>query len=199
VEQELVNLEALRSLDEMAWQKACPRLWEIAFPTARRHGLTDQDAEDVVITVLKELVNYVGNLRSIEDLRGWISSTTRKRAIDLIRRNSAQKRPQTVSIDQAGPDGLPIDIPEFSPDCLAEPDLEELGCTLSEILDQVLEPARSILKDRMWLNCSYQELSKKYSMSEGSIRTLVCRTVTKLSEMISKSPSLLKRLSEFLR
>jgi RNA polymerase sigma-70 factor (ECF subfamily) len=199
VEKVLINLEALQSGDELAWQEASPGLWDIASSASIMEGLTCQDAEDVANKALTELAESVRNLKSEDELCPWLFSTARRRSIDLIRRNSAQKRPQTVSIDQAGPNGGPIDKPEFSPDCLAESDLEELRRTLSEILDQVSEPARSILKDRMWLDCSYQELSQKYGMSEGAIRTMVCRTVTKLSEIISKSPSLLKRLREFLR
>jgi RNA polymerase sigma factor (sigma-70 family) len=199
VEKDVLNLEALQSGDELAWQKALPRLWDIAYPAARRKGLSDQDAEDVVIGALEALVNDVKKLNSIDGLCRWLSSTTGNIAINLIRRNSAQKRPQTVSIDQAGPDGGPIDIPQFSPDCLAELDLEELGQTLSEMLDQVSEPARSIVKDRMWQDWSYEELSKKYGMAEGAIRTLVCRTIANMSKKITESPSLLKRLREFLR
>lgn len=226
VVEELSILTRLRDGNEQAWADLFPRLWEVAFTAAALHGLLHEDIEDAACAAINQLPSCIQNLERFDDIYKLLASVSRKRAIDLIRKKLAEKRPQTISPEQIGfggdaanlfdliPSGTPseISVPSTTqgkinsdeliphlPDRLSEVELEEFRELLDEVLNQVKEPGRSIWRDHSWQGLSYEELGKKYQKTPTAIKTSFCRTSAKLFKIIFKSPEIVKRLKEFLR
>jgi DNA-directed RNA polymerase specialized sigma24 family protein len=225
-------LRKLKEGDEEAWSNEFQRTWTIAFSGARLQRLSAEDAEDVAIAAIQELMRCIASTETIEtietiaQLDDRLKTISRRRAIDLIRKRTAVKRPKTISDEQIGPEdeeinlferipaGTPSEITALTtsrgeintielishlPDRLCKLDLIELRKILMEVVDQLPEPGRSIWQDRTWQDLSYMDLRKKHGRSLGAIRTLVCRTQAKLCLIIFRSPDYVKRLREFLR
>jgi len=219
-------LEKLKAGDDQAWEDEFPQLWEVAFAAARLRGISYEDCEDVAIEAIKGLSHRIASAKSMEAVGKLLWSISQNCAINLIRRNRAKKRPQTVSVEQIGPrgevtsllemipDGKPpeisvpstsrgeTNIPElmsYLPGPKCESDREELHKMLSKAIEPLAEPGRSIWMDHIWEGLSSKELSKKYGKTPGTIRVLFFRANAKFTLILSKSLDLMKRLSEFLR
>jgi RNA polymerase sigma factor (sigma-70 family) len=220
------TLERLQNGDEQAWDGEFPRLWEIAFAAARLRGISYEDAEDVAIETIKRLSHRIAGAKSMDDVDKLLWSISRNCAIDLIRRNQADKRPHTISDEQIGPEGDVIKLfelipsggpPEISvpaksdgginihemmshlPDQSHAADQEKLRKIISEAIAPLPEPDRSIWWDHFWEDSIYEELGTKYGKTPGAVRTLYCRTNAKIVLIITKSKDLMKRLGDFLR
>jgi len=109
-------LKKLQEGDEQAWSDEYLRLREIAFAAAGFLGLSYEDIEEVASTALQQAADISPRIKSLEELDKVVSSISRRRAIDLIRKNGADKRPKTISGEQIGPDGEKTDLLDLIPD-----------------------------------------------------------------------------------
>jgi RNA polymerase sigma-70 factor (ECF subfamily) len=80
----LVNLE-----DRRRWQEFFERYWKLIYGVARRSGLNDAEAQDVVqetvITVAKNITKYE---RSAGSFKNWLLHITRWRIADQFRKRA---------------------------------------------------------------------------------------------------------------
>lgn len=108
----LTNLE-----DQRHWQEFFDTYWRLIYGVARKGGLTDAEAQDVVqetiITVAKNITKYE---REAGSFRGWLLHITRWRIADQFRKRAPATLQQktrgggtrgTATIDRI-PDGFDI-------------------------------------------------------------------------------------------
>ena len=80
----LVNLE-----DRRRWQEFFERYWKLIYGVARRAGLSDAEAQDVVqetvITVAKNISKYE---RTAGSFQNWLLHITRWRIADQFRKRA---------------------------------------------------------------------------------------------------------------
>ena len=106
--------------DRKNWQEFFDTYWKLIYSAARKSGLTDAEAQEVVqetvITVAKKADKFKYD-PAIGSFKGWLLQITRWRIIDQVRKRQpgAAKRPRspddrlTATIDQV-PDENAVDL-----------------------------------------------------------------------------------------
>ncbi len=83
-------LSRLRSAeDQVSWADFFETYWRLIYSVARKSGLSDQDAQDVVQETVLTVVKNIAEFRydpKIGSFKGWLLKTTRWRILDLARR-----------------------------------------------------------------------------------------------------------------
>src|SRR5829696_5742350 len=87
-------LARLRNLeDHDSWQTFFDRYWKLIYSVARKSGLTDAEAQDVVqetiISVSKKIQGFVYD-PSYGSFKGWLKRLTQWRVADFARRKQYQ-------------------------------------------------------------------------------------------------------------
>ena len=104
--------------DQRKWQEFFETYWRLIYGVARKGGLTDAEAQDVVqetvITVAKNITKYE---REAGSFKGWLLHITRWRIADQFRKRAPAEQPRTkrddsrratATIDRV-PDGFDLD------------------------------------------------------------------------------------------
>ena len=104
--------------DQRKWQEFFETYWRLIYGVARKGGLTDAEAQDVVqetvITVAKNITKYE---QAAGSFKGWLLHITRWRIADQFRRRAPAGQPRpggddsrraTATIDRV-PDGFDLD------------------------------------------------------------------------------------------
>jgi RNA polymerase sigma-70 factor (ECF subfamily) len=93
----LVNLE-----DRRRWQEFFERYWKLIYGVARRAGLSDAEAQDVVqetvITVAKNISKYE---RTAGSFKNWLLHITRWRIADQFRKRAPGDHARRESADES--------------------------------------------------------------------------------------------------
>ncbi|MDE2681680.1 MAG: sigma-70 family RNA polymerase sigma factor [Verrucomicrobiota bacterium] len=92
-------LHRLRDLENRkAWEDFYDTYWKLLFAYARRTGLSEADAEDMVmetvICVSKQMEGFVYERGRGGGFKGWLKTIVRRRVADLLRKQA--RRPQGV-------------------------------------------------------------------------------------------------------
>ena len=90
-------VERARDGDQDAWDQLVGRYSTLVWSVCRRYSLTGSDAEDVAATVWLRLVERLSSIREPAALPGWISTTTSRECLQLLR---AQNRLVPVEDDR---------------------------------------------------------------------------------------------------
>jgi RNA polymerase sigma factor (sigma-70 family) len=104
--------------DQRKWQEFFDTYWRLIYGVARKGGLSDAEAQDVVqetvITVSKNITKYE---RAAGSFKGWLLHITRWRIADQFRKRAPADQPRparddsrraTATIDRV-PDGFDLD------------------------------------------------------------------------------------------
>ena len=169
----LPNLHALQAGDEAAWDEAFDWLWPTVFAVAQmkiRPFLPDE-AEDLAIEALEELVDKVRAVKSVEELKPLAASISHHRAVSRLRERFALKRGagKTESLDAQADEAGHANGPasEISP--FAELEQKELAERLRRSLSELKPPQGEILSDFFLLGLRYEEISQKRGVAIGSV------------------------------
>jgi RNA polymerase sigma factor (sigma-70 family) len=71
--------------DGVAWTSLVERYGGLVFATARKAGLSRDDAEDAAQTVFTSLLSSLASVRDIERLSAWLIVTTKREAWRMLR------------------------------------------------------------------------------------------------------------------
>jgi RNA polymerase sigma factor (sigma-70 family) len=193
-------LQLLKKGDEIAWQEAFQKLYPVAFHAAKHPSasLSPSECEDAAIECLTDLVNCIQTIPDFEQLKALTAAIAYRKAISMSRKKYAAKRGsnQTESLDNLFETA---EMTENALNALSEVELAELTQLLSQVLDVLGEPSRSILRDFLVEGIKYRELSQKYGVPMGTVGVLISRSLKRVQEQLNQSPRLVKELRLFLR
>jgi RNA polymerase sigma-70 factor (ECF subfamily) len=83
-------ISRLRNLDDKeSWQDFFDTYWKLIFSVARKAGLTEQEAEEVVQETTIAVSKYIGDYRydpKVCSFKNWLMHKTRWRIIDQVRK-----------------------------------------------------------------------------------------------------------------
>src|SRR5438132_7794377 len=108
--------------DRKHWQEFFDSYWKLIYSTARKSGLTDVEAQEVVQETFVTVAKKIDKLKydpAIGSLKGWLLQITRWRIVDQFRKRQPgdAKRPRdiddrlTATIDRV-PDSRVVDLDE---------------------------------------------------------------------------------------
>jgi RNA polymerase sigma factor (sigma-70 family) len=90
--------------DERSWRDFFETYWRLIYSTARKSGLSDAEAQEVVqetvISVARKMKEFKYD-PAAGSFKGWLKLVTRRRIVDQYRK----RKPQEVGLAEGGPEG----------------------------------------------------------------------------------------------
>jgi RNA polymerase sigma-70 factor, ECF subfamily len=197
------DLHALQRGDSAAWDVAFDWLWPTAFEVVqlKLQPFLPGDIEDVAIEVLEQLVEKVRQVKQVHELKPLTASIAHNRAVSRLREHFAAKRGsgRTESLEaMQNEDSAPCDPPgELS--ALESLDQAELAALLGQLLGQLKPEQRAIMVDFHLHGLSYEQISQKHRVPEGTIGVYLKRGLESIRRLTERHLRLLKELAAFLR
>jgi RNA polymerase sigma factor (sigma-70 family) len=77
--------------DQASWQEFFDRYWKLIYGVARKAGLTEAEAQDVVQETLFSVAKHIPTFKydpALGSFKGWLLNLTRWRIIDQIRKRT---------------------------------------------------------------------------------------------------------------
>lgn len=94
--------------DQASWQDFFDTYWKLIYGLARKFGLNEEDAQDVVQDTLVSVANQMPNFRydpKLGSFKSWLRTVIRSRILDHIRKRG--KTPTVpIHVDSEGGDDL---------------------------------------------------------------------------------------------
>lgn len=197
------DLQKLKRGEQHAWTDAFYHLWPIAYHAALASsaGLTPDEAEDVAIEALTQLVAGIDSVTTEAGLKALTAVISRRQAISLARRKAAAKRPEIgVHLDALTEcEGERILHPQSQDGAFSESDATELLQILHRSLLAEDAATRELLVAHHLDGMTIRELSGKTGLPAGTVSTKLARGLQRIRANLQRSPRLLKELREFLR
>jgi RNA polymerase sigma-70 factor (ECF subfamily) len=92
--------------DQQSWKEFFDAYWRLIYSFARKSGLTETEAQDVVqetiISVAKDLQKFKRD-RSLGTFKGWLLNLTRWRIADQLRMRAQSAREQAAASETTAP------------------------------------------------------------------------------------------------
>ncbi len=166
-------LQALQQGEAGAWDEAFRWLWPVVFAVAqlKLQPYLPDEAEDVAIEALEELVPKVREVKAVEELRPLAASIAHHRAVSLLRERFARKRGagKTESLDSIQAESG-ADCPDPAADSpLAGLEQRELAQRISQSLTELKPPLGEVLSDFFLHGLRYEEIARKHGLAIGSV------------------------------
>jgi RNA polymerase sigma factor (sigma-70 family) len=180
----LPRLQALQEGDADAWDEAFRCLWPVVLAVAqlKLQPYFPDEAEDMAIEALEELVPKVREVKTVEELRPLAASIAHHRAVSLLRERFAKKRGAgKTERPEAGQAESGADCPDpaaGSP--LAELEQKELAQRLSRSLAELTPPLGEVLSDFYLHGLRYEEIARKHGLAVGSVGVYLQRGLAAL-------------------
>jgi RNA polymerase sigma factor (sigma-70 family) len=191
-------LARLKQDDPDAWDEAFHRLQPVALKEAekRLNGILRDECKDVFLETFVRLPDKVDELESDEELAPLTKAIARNIATDKWRRHIAAKRGSGVvesleaiiDAEDRGLAGL------SATDILRELNMKDVRELLCELLVEVGEPYRGVLRDYYLDGLSHAEIAEKRSIKIHSVGGYIQRGLVALKALISKKPKLQREL-----
>ena len=90
--------------DESSWQEFFDTYWKLIYGVARKTGVSDAEAQDVVQETMASVAKHMPSFQydpSIGSFKGWLLKMTRWRIIDEMRKRPASLFHRPLSADTA--------------------------------------------------------------------------------------------------
>jgi RNA polymerase sigma-70 factor (ECF subfamily) len=187
------ELHALQRGDPVAWTAAFPHLWPIALRAASHPEacLVPWEAEDVAHDAMIELIQSIDDVRNVDEMKGFLSTIAYRSAIDYSRRKYAGKRSPPAELDEAHE--VPS-TPELGP-----ADLREMTLLIRKAFDVLDRQTQRLLIEKVAMDLTYDEISKKHRVPIGTVCTKVARGLKRVQAALAEAPELVKELRHYLR
>jgi RNA polymerase sigma factor (sigma-70 family) len=165
---------AARAGDSAAWDDLVDRYLPLVTAVIGRFRLSASDADDVNQTVWLRLVEHLDGLREPRALPGWLVTTTRNEALQLIRR-----RARDLPVDPGTTvfDGVRDDAPDFDEAMVSDLRAQALRDALDELPEKRRELLLLLLVDPP---LPYDEISARLGIPKGSIGPTRARALEQL-------------------
>jgi RNA polymerase sigma-70 factor (ECF subfamily) len=174
-----VRLQLLVVRCQAGDERAFGRLLDEFGGKTRRYlfGLVGDDADDVQQEVWLSVYRSIATLANPRAFRTWLFSTTRRRALDYLRK---RRREQELIVD-AGDDTLGVHevADESSIDALD-------GQDLASVLADLPPPQREVLLLRFQDEMSYNEIAVIVGCPVGTVKTRIHHAKRKLHDILTR-------------
>ncbi len=158
--------------EQAAWEELVDRYARYVYAIAARvYRLEPGDAEDVFQEVFARVFERLGTLRDGEALRPWIAQTTRRCAVDALRRNGREKTADEL------PDGIDEGLAQLDEALTVHAALASLSPDCREILD------RFFARDE-----SYRTIGEELDLPSGTIASRISRCLSRLRDVLEPDP-----------
>src|SRR5690349_20764222 len=80
--------------DQESWKDFFDTYWKMIYSVARRAGLNDTEAQDIVQETIVSVAKSMPQFKydpTIGSFKGWLANVTRRRIIDRLRKREFQK------------------------------------------------------------------------------------------------------------
>jgi RNA polymerase sigma factor (sigma-70 family) len=165
--------------DPESWDELVHRFTNLLWAIARSHGLNHDDAAEAVQNTWLRLLENLGRIDQPEALPGWLATTARREALDVLRRHA-----RVIPVDGQDIHADDADAPEVDADVLtAEPDANLWACfqQLPERDKQLLRAL--VASDRP----SYAAIAAALEMPAQSIGPTRMRALNRLRTVVETS------------
>jgi len=163
--------------DQQSWLEFYNTYWKLIYNVARKSGLKDADAQDVVqetvLTVLRKIKEFEYN-RDKGSFKGWLKVITRSRIMDHWRKSSRQPEKNTNQGTERETSGLDESLPDpegFELEKIWEQEwLSNIHSIALDRVKQQVSPQQFQIFDCYVLKeWSVEEIKKKLNFSSGQI------------------------------
>lgn len=184
---EAAQLAALRRNDEEAWRETYREQWPRAWSIARKYLRDLRDVEDVAGTALQQLHTRIANIENMAHLHAMVIVLAQRRAISLLREQSAQKRfgLEVASLEALSNSG-DLAIPTADNHPLLPPDIGSPADAAQRRLDLDKQLARLDAEERDLLEAYFVEgrnsveLARETGQNPNTLRSRILRLLTRL-------------------
>ncbi len=154
--------------EQGAWDDLVDRYARYVYAIAARvYRLEPADAEDVFQEVFARVFERLDTLRDVDALRPWIAQTTRRCAVDTLRRAGRE-----TSVDEL-PDGADEGLAQLDEAMTVHAALTGLSPDCREILD------RFFTRDE-----SYRTIGAELELPPGTIASRIARCLARLRDVL---------------
>lgn len=154
--------------EQGAWDELVDRYARYVYAIAARvYRLEPADAEDVFQEVFARVFERLETLRDVDALRPWIAQTTRRCAVDALRRSGRE-----TAVDEV-PDGIDESLSRLDEAMSVHAALDRLSPDCREILD------RFFTRDE-----SYRTIGSELDIPAGTIASRIARCLARLRDVL---------------
>jgi len=154
--------------EQGAWDALVDRYARYVYAIAARvYRLEPSDAEDVFQEVFARVFERLDTLRDVDALRPWIAQTTRRCAVDALRRSGRE-----TAVEQL-PDGADEGLAQLDEAMTVHAALAGLSPDCREILD------RFFTRDE-----SYRTIGTELDLPPGTIASRIARCLARLRDVL---------------
>ena len=171
----------VRDGDQAAWDALVTRFSSLLWGVARGHRLDTATSGDVVQTVWLKLVENLDSIREPAALPGWLSVTTRRECLRVLRQQGRTQPTEDDHLVAVASDDDPLDTGVL---------VEERDRTLWAAFERLGEKCRRLLRVLMADPApSYEEVSAALDMPIGSIGPTRGRCLDRLRALLDPDVS----------
>lgn len=157
----------------LLYDRTASKLFGLALRVVRQR----EWAEDVVQEAFLTIWRVAGDYRSsLSPPMAWMGLIVRSRALDLLRRRTADRAQLTQEFDDVLADTLESNAP--SPMDMA--DASEQAWALHQCLQQLEGPQREVVSLAYLRDLSHSELAEQLKLPLGTVKTWIRRGIEKL-------------------
>ena len=154
-------LAAAARCDEQAWAELVTRHRALLTAVTRRHGLSADEAADVVQETWVRFVQQLPAIRDAERVPGWLATTARRECV--ARRRRAWR--ESVTWDGDCPE-MPADLPDPVDRLDAQHRAEQLWTAVRQLPERERALVEALLEPEP---LTYAEIAQRLGMPIGSI------------------------------
>ncbi|WP_210392490.1 sigma-70 family RNA polymerase sigma factor [Variovorax sp. PAMC 28711] len=157
----------------LLYDRTSPKLFGLALRVVRQR----ERAEDVLQEAFMTIWRVAGDYRStLSPPMAWMGLIVRSRALDLLRRRTADRAQLTQEFDEVLADTLESD----APNPVDTADASEQAWALHQCLSQLEGRQREVVSLAYLRDMSHGELAEQLKLPLGTVKTWIRRGIEKL-------------------
>ncbi|MDB5826781.1 MAG: polymerase subunit sigma-24 [Variovorax sp.] len=157
----------------LLYDRTAPKLFGLALRVVRQR----EWAEDVVQEAFMTIWRVAGDYRAtLSPPMAWMGLIVRSRALDLLRKRTADRAQLTQEFDEVMADTMKSDAPDPS----ATADASEQAWALHQCLSQLEGRQREVVSLAYLRDLSHSEMAEQLKLPLGTVKTWIRRGLEKL-------------------
>ncbi len=157
----------------LLYDRTAPKLFGLALRVVRQR----EWAEDVVQEAFMTIWRVAGDYRAtLSPPMAWMGLIVRSRALDLLRKRTADRAHLTQEFDEIMEDTMQSDAPDPS----ATADASQQAWALHQCLSQLEGRQREVVSLAYLRDLSHSELAEQLKLPLGTVKTWIRRGLEKL-------------------